>query len=321
MTDDGQEFVTRYETQTEHPNYFLRKVGDPERKPLTDIKDPAKSLREVTKKLISYSRDDGVKLNCMLHLPPGYDLSDPDRKRLPTILWAYPRAYTRDTVAGQVANSPHRFSTFAGASPRFLALEGYAVLDQVAMPIVGDPETANDTFAEQIVDNAEAVIDAVVEMGVCDRNRVGVGGHSYGGFMAVMLLANSTLFRAGVARSGAFNRTLTPFGFQNERRTLWQAPDMYLEMSPLLAVPKIRDPLLLIHGEEDNNPATTPDQTRQLYRAVKGNGGKARIVMLPHESHTYQARESVGHVLREMVKWFDKHVKGDPDNPEEPGGS
>ena len=320
MTDDGQEFVTRYETQTEHPNYFLRRVGDPERKPLTDIKDPAKSLREVTKKLISYSRDDGVKLNCMLHLPPGYDLSDPDRKRLPTILWAYPRAYTRGTVAGQVANSPHRFSTFAGASPRFLALEGYAVLDQVAMPIVGDPETANDTFAEQIVDNAEAVIDAVVEMGVCDRNRVGVGGHSYGGFMAVMLLANSTLFRAGVARSGAFNRTLTPFGFQNERRTLWQAPDMYLEMSPLLAVPKIRDPLLLIHGEKDNNPATTPDQTRQLYRAIKGNGGKARIVMLPHESHTYQARESVGHVLREMVKWFDKHVKGDPDNPEEPGG-
>ena len=274
----------------------------------------------MTKILISYRRDDGVKLNCMRHLPPGYDLSDPDRKRLPTILWAYPRAYTRDTVAGQVANSPPRFSTFAGASPRFLALEGYAVLDQVAMPIVGDPETANDTFAEQIVDNAEAVIDAVVEMGVCDRNRVGVGGHSYGGFMAVMLLANSTLFRAGVARSGAFNRTLTPFGFQNERRTLWQAPDMYLEMSPLLAVPKIRDPLLLIHGEKDNNPATTPDQTRQLYRAIKGNGGKARIVMLPHESHTYQARESVGHVLREMVKWFDKHVKGDPDNPEEPGG-
>ena len=139
--------------------------------------------------------------------------------------------------------------------------------------------------------------------------------------MAVMLLANSDLFRAGVARSGAFNRTLTPFGFQNERRTLWQAPETYLDMSPLLAVPKIRDPLLLIHGEKDSNPATTPDQTRQLYRAVKGNGGKARIVMLPYESHTYQARESVGHVLREMVKWFDKHVKGDPDNPEEPGGS
>jgi dipeptidyl aminopeptidase/acylaminoacyl peptidase len=316
MTDDGQEFVTRHETQTKHPNYFQRKVSISERKPLTNIKDPAKSLREVTKKLVSYTRGDGVELNCMLHVPPGYDLTNPDRKRLPTILWAYPRVYTQGTVAGQVANSPHRFSTFAGASPRFLALEGYAVLDQVAMPIVGDPETANDSFAEQIVANAEAAIEAAVEMGVCDQRRVGVGGHSYGGFMAVMLLANSDLFRAGVARSGAFNRTLTPFGFQNERRTLWQAPETYLEMSPLLAVPKIRDPLLLIHGEKDSNPATMPEQTKRLYHAIKGNGGKARIVMLPHESHSYQARESVGHVLREMVNWFDKHVKGGSDNSE-----
>jgi dipeptidyl aminopeptidase/acylaminoacyl peptidase len=153
-------------------------------------------------------------------------------------------------------------------------------------------------------------------MGVCDERRVGVGGHSYGAFMAVMLLANSDLFRAGVARSGAYNRTLTPFGFQNERRTLWQAPQVYLEMSPLLAVPKIRDPLLLIHGEKDNNPATTPEQSKRLYHAIKGNGGKARIVMLPHESHTYRARESVGHTLAEMVAWYDKHVKGEGESSE-----
>jgi dipeptidyl aminopeptidase/acylaminoacyl peptidase len=310
MSDDGLEFVTRHETESEHPNYFVRNFGEPERKPLTQFEDPAKSLREVKKKLITYEREDGVKLNCMLHLPPDYDLENP--KPLPTILWAYPRAYTEGTVAGQVANSPHRFSTFAGASPRFLALEGYAVLDQVAMPIVGG-ENANDNFAEQIVANAEAAITAVVELGVCDRERVGVGGHSYGAFMAVMLLANSDIFRAGVARSGAYNRTLTPFGFQNERRTLWQAPQTYLEMSPLLAVPKIRDPLLLIHGDKDKNIATNPDQTKRLFHAIKGNGGKARIVMLPHESHTYQARESVGHTLAEMVNWFDKHVKGEPD--------
>ena len=248
-------------------------------------------------------------LNCMLHLPPGYDLENP--LPLPTILWAYPRAYTQGRMAGQVSNSPHRFSTFAGASPRFLALQGYAVLDQVAMPIVGDPEMANDTFTEQIVANAEAAIDAVVKMGVCDQQRVGVGGHSYGAFMAVMLLANSDLFRAGIARSGAYNRTLTPFGFQDERRTLWDAPETYLEMSPLLAVPKIRDPLLLIHGENDKNPATTPEQTKRLFRAIKGNGGKARIVLLPHETHNYQARESIGHTLAEMVNWFDAHVKGE----------
>ena len=308
VSEDGREFVTRHESADEHPNYFLREAAVDERKPLTQFEDPAKSLREVKKKLITYEREDGVKLNCMLHLPPDYDLENP--RPMPTILWAYPRAYTEGTVAGQVANSPHRFSTFAGASPRFLALEGYAVLDQVAMPIVGG-ENANDTFAEQIVANAEAAIGAVVEMGVCDAERVGVGGHSYGAFMAVMLLANSDRFRAGVARSGAYNRTLTPFGFQNERRTLWQAPETYLEMSPLLAVPKIRDPLLLIHGEKDKNPATTPEQTKRLFRAIKNNGGKARLVMLPHEDHTYQARESIGHVLAEMVNWFDDHVKGD----------
>ena len=312
MGEDGREFLTRHESANEHPNYFLRQAGVEKRQSLTDFEDPAKSLREVKKKLITYVREDGVKLNCMLHLPPDYDLENP--RPPPTILWAYPRAYTEGTVAGQVANSPHRFSTFAGASPRFLALAGYAVLDQVAMPIVG-AENANDTFAEQIVANAEAAIDAVVEMGVCDQNRVGVGGHSYGAFMAVMLLANSDLFRAGVARSGAYNRTLTPFGFQNERRTLWQAPETYLEMSPLLAVPKIRDPLLLIHGEQDKNPATTPEQTKRLFRAIKNNGGKARLVMLPHEAHTYAARESIGHVLAEMVNWFDEHVKGDADNP------
>ncbi len=316
LNDEGTEFVTRYETPDEHPNYFKRALGEPGRAPLTAFKDPAESLREVKKRLLTYTREDGVKLSCLLHLPPDYDLDDPERPVLPTILWAYPREYSGGAVAGQVANSPHRFTSFAGASPRFLALEGYAVLDQVAMPVVGEPGTANDTFVEQIVANAEAAIAAVVDMGVCDERRVGVGGHSYGAFMAVMLLANSDLFRAGVARSGAYNRTLTPFGFQNERRTLWQAPQVYLEMSPLLAVPKIRDPLLLIHGEKDNNPATTPEQSKRLYHAIKGNGGKARIVMLPHESHTYRAKKSVGHTLAEMVAWYDKHVKGEGESSE-----
>ncbi len=316
LNDEGTEFVTRFETPEEHPNYYRRSPDAPERVALTAFKDPAESLREVKKRLLTYTREDGVKLSCMLHLPPDYDLDDPERPELPTILWAYPREFAGGAVAGQVANSPHRFTSFAGASPRFLALEGYAVLDQVAMPVVGEPGAANDTFVEQIVANAEAAIEEAVNMGVCDEHRVGVGGHSYGAFMAVMLLANSDLFRAGVARSGAYNRTLTPFGFQNERRTLWQAPQVYLEMSPLLAVPKIRDPLLLIHGEKDNNPATTPEQSKRLYHAIKGNGGKARIVMLPHESHTYRARESVGHTLAEMVAWFDKHVKGEGESTE-----
>ena len=209
----------------------------------------------------------------------------------------------------QVAGSPFRYTAFQGASHLFLLTQGYAILDGATMPVVGDPKTANDTYIEQIVSSARAAIDKAVEMGVTDRARVAVGGHSYGAFMAANLAAHSDLFRACIARSGAFNRTLTPFGFQNEKRTLWQAPDLYTRLSPLLHAEKIKEPMLLIHGEADNNPGTFPLQSERFFQAIKGTGGTARLVMLPHESHAYEARESVEHVLAEMTAWLDKHVK------------
>jgi dipeptidyl aminopeptidase/acylaminoacyl peptidase len=196
-----------------------------------------------------------------------------------------------------------------GISHLFFLLQGYAVLDDAKMPVVGSAEKANDSFIEQITAGAKAAIDKATEMGVTDPRRVGVGGHSYGAFMTGNLLAHTDLFRAGIARSGAYNRTLTPFGFQGERRTLWEAPDTYTKLSPFMAAQKINEPLLLIHGEADNNPGTFPIQSDRLYQAVRGNGGTVRLVMLPHESHGYSARESVEHTLWEMVQWFDTHVK------------
>jgi dipeptidyl aminopeptidase/acylaminoacyl peptidase len=231
---------------------------------------------------------------------------------LPTVVWAYPREYTDAGTAGQVSGSTNRFTTIGGTSHLFLLTQGYAVLDGATMPVVGDPQTANNTYLEQIVASAQAAIDKAVEMGVTDRQRVGVGGHSYGAFMTANLLAHSDLFRAGIARSGAYNRTLTPFGFQSERRTLWEAPDIYLKMSPLMAAQRINEPILLIHGEADNNAGTFPIQSERLYHAVRGNGGTVRYVTLPHESHGYVARESIEHTLYEMVAWFDKHVKHAP---------
>src|SRR5207237_1243850 len=167
----------------------------------------------------------------------------------------------------------------------------------------------NDTFVDQLVADAKAAIDKADEMGVIDRRRVAVGGHSYGAFMTVNLLAHCDLFRAGVARSGAYNRTLTPFGFQSERRTLWEARDTYLKMSPFLYADKIKAPLLLIHGAADNNDGTFPIQSERLYQAIRGNGGTVRYVSLPHEAHGYAAHESVEHTLYETVTWLDKHVK------------
>ena len=224
-------------------------------------------------------------------------------------MWAYPREFNDPSTAGQVSGSTNRFTSISGISHLFLLTQGYAILDEATIPVVGTPELANDTFIEQVVASAQAAIDKAVEMGVTDRDHIGVGGHSYGAFMTANLLAHATMFRTGVARSGAYNRTLTPFGFQNERRTFWEAPQIYMIMSPFAAAHKIKTPILLIHGEADNNPGTFPIQSERLYHAIRGNGGTVRYVTLPHESHGYVARESVEHTLWEMVTWFDRYVK------------
>ena len=305
LDDDAKHFLTRHESPTSPPNYRIRTADKDTFDALTDYNDPAPELRTITRRRIVYKRADGVPLSFTLYLPPGYK----EGTRLPTVVWAYPREFTDAGVAGQVVGSTSRYTTLVGTSHLFFLLSGYAVLDNASMPVVGTPEKANDTFVEQIVSSAKAAIDKAVELGVTDPKRVGVGGHSYGAFMTANLLAHSELFRAGIARSGAYNRTLTPFGFQSERRTLWQAPNIYLEMSPFLHAHKIKTPLLLIHGEADNNSGTFPLQSERMYQAIKGNGGKARYVSLPNESHGYAARESVEHTLWEMVTWFDEHVK------------
>ncbi len=300
-------FLTRRETAVDPPNIYLRTVrGRSNARQLTHFVDPTvAALRNVSRRLVTYERPDGVKLSFTLYLPPGYEPGT----RLPTVLSAYPLDYTAASTAGQVSGSLQKFTTVNRSSPIFLALAGYAVLDETAMPVVGPTGSAYDTFMEQVVANAKAAIDKAVELEVTDRERVGVIGHSHGALMTAGLLAWSDLFRAGVARSGAYNHTLRPFGFQNERRTLFQARDTYLELSPLLAADRINEPLLLIHGERDNNPATVPLQSEKLYEAIRETGGTTRLVLLPFESHNYFARESVEHVLWETLAWFDKHLK------------
>lgn len=315
LDDEGINFVTRKESQSEPPNLFLRQYCPPEKvctamayRQLTEFKDPTPQLRGITKKLVRYKRSDGVDLSFTLYLPPGYK----EGTRLPTVVWAYPLEFTDAATAGQVSGSTNRFTQIGGYSHLFFLLRGYAILDDATMPVVGDPLTVNDTFIDQIVASAKAAIDKGVEMGVVDPERVGVGGHSYGAFMTANLLAHSRLFRAGIARSGAYNRTLTPFGFQSERRTLWEAPELYIKVSPFMFANKIKDPILLIHGEADNNQGTFPIQSERMFAAIRGNGGTARLVMLPLESHGYAAKESVEHTLWEMIEWFDKWVKNAP---------
>jgi len=304
LSPDGLRLLTRRESPTEPPNYYVIDKG--KRTALTSFTDPAPELRRVTKKLVKYQRADGVPLSFTLYLPPYYSPGT----RLPTVMWAYPRDFSDADTAGQVTGSPNRFTTLSGTSHLFFLLRGYAILDDASLPVVGDLESFNNSYLEQVVAGAKAAIDKAVELGVTDPRRVGVGGHSYGGFMTANLLAHSDLFAAGIARSGAYNRTLTPFGFQTERRTLWEAPETYLRMSPFLSAQKINEPILLIHGAADNNTGTFPIQSERMFTAIRGNGGTVRFVLLPHESHGYTGRESVQHTLAEMVEWFDKHVKG-----------
>lgn len=272
LDDDAKQFITRHESPTAAPNYYLRTAGEAPTgmptKALTNFPDPTPQLRGIKKQLVTYKRADGVVCSFTLYLPPGYK----EGTRLPTVIWAYPLEFNDPSTAGQVSGSTQRSTQIIGPSHLFFLLEGYAVLDNATMPVVGDPETVNNTYIEQIVMSAKAAIDKAAEMGVTDPERVGVGGHSYGAFMTANLLAHSDLFRAGIARSGAYNRTLTPFGFQSERRTIWEAPDLYIKMSPFMNANKINEPILFIHGEADDNSGTFPIQSERMYQAVRGNG-------------------------------------------------
>lgn len=304
---DGRRIITRRESVKDVPNYFLRDLRARKLTQLTHFVDPAPQFAGVTRQLIHYKRADGVDLSATLYLPAGYDTS---QGPLPFFFWAYPREFRSAAAASQTVGSPYRFTRPSGASHLFLLTQGYGILDGPTMPIIGEGDRRpNDTYVEQLVASAKAAVDKVVAMGVADRDRIGIGGHSYGAFMTANLLAHSRLFRAGIARSGAYNRTLTPFGFQNEERSYWQAPEVYNRMSPFMYADSVAAPILLIHGMADDNSGTFPVQSERFYAALKGNGATVRYVQLPAEAHGYRARESVGHTLWEMVSWLDKWVK------------
>lgn len=300
--------VTRRESPEDPPNYFIRNWKTGEMNAITNFNHPYPGLAGIEKQVVQYKRKDGLDLQGDLYLPKGYDPKTDGA--LPVIMWAYPREFKSKGDAGQVQGSPYEFVRLYWGSPLYWLTQGYAVFDRVAMPIVGEEdEEPNDFFREQLVGNAEAAIDVLAEQGIADRNRIAVGGHSYGAFMTANLLAHSDLFAAGIARSGAYNRTLTPFGFQSEERTYWDAPEVYYTMSPFMHADKVNEPLLMIHGEADNNSGTFPLQSERMYQAINGLGGKARLVMLPHESHGYRAKESIMHMLYEQDAWLDKYVK------------
>ncbi|MCH2490996.1 MAG: prolyl oligopeptidase family serine peptidase [Flavobacteriales bacterium] len=311
---DKGKVLVRIEAQNEYPNYYFRNINKKNSlTPVTAFDNPYQSLSNVHKEVITYKRDDGLELEGTLYLPIGYDKDSKEKK--PMLLWAYPREFKDKSSASQNTTNPNEFIYPYWGSPIYWVTQGYVVLDDAAFPIVGEgDEEPNDSFREQLVANGKAAIDAVDALGYIDRNRVGVGGHSYGAFMVANLLSHSDLFAAGIARSGAYNRTLTPFGFQSEERSYWDSPETYYTMSPFMHADKMKTPLLLVHGEADNNSGTYPLQSERYFNALKGLGGPARLVMLPKESHGYRAKESILHLLWEQDRWLDMYVKNKEEN-------
>lgn len=301
-------FLMQREGVDDPADFFVRDLDDNELRALTETPHPMPHTLGITRELITYEREDGLPMSAELYLPAGYDKERDGA--LPTMVWAYPREYKSSAAAAQVSGSPYEFVRISYWGPQYLATQGYAVLDSATMPIVGEGDKQpNDTFIEQLVMNGKAAIKAGVDLGVTDPERVALGGHSYGAFMTANMLAHSDLFTTGIARSGAYNRSLTPFGFQREERTVWDDPDLYIRMSPFFHAHKINEPLLMIHGSNDNNSGTFPMQSERLYQAIKGLGGSSRLVMLPHESHGYRARESILHMLWEQTRWLDTYLK------------
>ena len=304
----NNQILVRIESKSDYPNYYFKNLNGRSISKITDFKNPFVELSQVNKEVITYKRNDDVDLSGVLYLPIGYNKAS--KEKMPMILWAYPREFKDKNSASQNINNPNEFTYPYYGSMVYWVTKGYVVLDDASFPIIGeDINEPNDDFRSQLVENARAAIDAVDELGYIDRSRVAVGGHSYGAFMVANLLSHSDLFAAGIARSGAYNRTLTPFGFQSEERSYWQAPEVYYSMSPFMHADKMKTPLLLIHGEDDNNSGTYPMQSQRYFNALKGLGAVVRLVMLPKESHGYSSKESIYHVLWEQDQWLEKYVK------------
>lgn len=302
--------LVQIQSKSEYPNYYFRnfkKANDLQQ--ITFNTNPFESLKNVHKEVIKYMREDGVELSGTLYLPIGYDTTK--KEKMPLLIWAYPTEYKDKNSAGQSNQNPNEFTFPYYGSFVYWVTKGYVVLDDASFPIIGEGEKEpNDSFITQLVANGKAAIDAVDKLGYIDRTKVAVGGHSYGAFMTANLLTHCDYFACGIARSGAYNRTLTPFGFQSEQRNFWDVPEIYNGMSPFYTANKMKKPILLIHGEADNNPGTFTLQTERYFQAIKGLGGTARMVILPKESHGYAAKENILHTLWEQEQFLDKYLKG-----------
>lgn len=306
---DRGEILLRSQSPVDYPNFYIRNYKQNIDIQLTNFLNPFESLKGVHKEVITYFREDGVELSGTLYLPAGYD-KEAKTEKLPLLIWAYPTEYVDKATAGMSTKNPNSFTYPYYGSFVYWVAKGYAVLDDASFPIVGEGDKEpNDTFIEQLIANGKAAIDAVDSLGYIDRKRVGVGGHSYGAFMTANLLSHSDLFACGIARSGAYNRTLTPFGFQREQRNYWDNPDLYNRMSPFMSADKMKTPMLLVHGEDDNNSGTYTEQTKRYFDALKNLGAPVRMVLLPKESHGYVAKENIFHLLYEQDVFLEKYLK------------
>jgi len=305
---DLRRMIVSRESMTDFPDSYLWEGGDWQN--LTNNVDPFPEVTAARRIDFEFERRDGLRVQGRVSLPTNYV----EGQRVPAIFWTYPseyeeaEEYEHDAIESRNKNAFTHMSWLRWSD--LWLTQGYALV-YPDIPIVG--ENYNDTYIGNLVDAMYGAIRAVDGLGVIDIDRIGHGGHSYGAFATANILANAPFFKAGIAGDGAYNRSLTPSGFQAERRTLWEAPHTYIEMSPFFKADQIDTPLLMYHGGDDDNSGTFPIQSRRMIHALTTLGKTAVLYEYPYESHTPRAIENKLDMWARFIGWFDTYVKGAED--------
>ncbi len=311
LDDDFSAYIYMHESPTVIQDAYVRDMKAGTSTQLTHAKDVAPEVSGAQHKRIQLTRQrDGIKFWVDLTLPADWKPGT----RLPGIIWFYPREYTaqadydRSRYTTNINKFPDTPALRPASSTKLWVTQGNAVIEPDC-PIMGSAGKMNDNYARDLAENLELTVNAMVDQGYIDRDHVGIGGHSYGAFSTVNALTLTSIFKAGIAGDGMYNRSLTPFGFQSERRNFFEAQSTYLEMSPFFRADKISGPLLMYHSLEDQNVGTAPISSIRMFHALQGLGKPAALFMYPYEDHSVATYQTDLDQWARWFAWFDMYVK------------
>lgn len=306
LDDDLNRVIVIRESPKQVPDSWLRDMKTGQLTKLTNNRDYTPEYTNAVRRRVVVSRPDGIRFVTNVTLPSDWR----EGTRLPAFFWFYPYEYTSQSEYDRTLRNynANRFPSGGTRTMEYLTTQGYAVVN-FNPPIIGEQGRMNDNYVADLRMNLYAVIDELDRQGWIDRNRLGIGGHSYGAFSTANAMVHTPFFKAGIAGDGMYNRTLTPNGFQSERRDLWEGQDTYLEMSPMLHVDQMQGALLMYHGMEDQNVGTAPISSIRMMQALRAQGKNSSLFMYPYEDHGPATLETNLDLWARWTAWLHIYVK------------